>query len=281
MKALGVSLTGIQGFVNHAEAAYPLYSVTVQALSGSSSGPVVATTTTNKSGMFTLTGLTGGTNYYLKFTKTSYNTSTYGAYSVTANYIKDIDQPFYLVPSRAETATDQNWRIIATWYDVQPGYYDQYYVGSASTWYPFMYYQSAGLEANAYLKDPSGIKYYWNYTGALGVSPYVAYTYDSFSGSPLECHVIQRPKTGVYRYVLRADSSDYGWGAIKYGAGKTPIYPNYPVVKIYRGNVLKNSISSSGATRDGTGTKYWHVFDLDTSTGTITIVNKITDTSPL
>ena len=52
------------------------------------------------------------------------------------------------------------------------------------------------------------------------------------------------------------------------------------MVKIYLGNTLKQTINASAATRDGTGTMYWYVFDLNTPAGTITVKNKITDTAP-
>jgi len=280
MKALGAAATGLQGFIYQAETAYPVYNVKVEAHAGSASGTLAATAYTDKSGVFTLTGLTGGTTYYLVMSKTGYLGYSGSAGAATASTIKDIAAPYFLVPGRPTTATDQNWRIIATWRDVQPGYNDFSYDTYSSTWYPYKYYQSAGMEANGYLLDPDGYLYYWNNLGALGEDPYVMYTYDSYNGSPLECFVIQRQKAGVYSYVLNAEPDDYCWGAIKYGAGGT-IYPSQPVVTVYKGNTFKKTITSSTATRDGAGTKYWHVFDLNASTGVVTVVNKITDTWPL
>jgi thermitase len=283
MKALGATATGLQGIVYQGESAFPVYNVKVEAHTGSGTGPLVKTVYTNKAGVFTFTGLTGGTNYYLKMIKTGFITLTSTAVAATAGSINDIGTPYFLVPNRASTATDQNWRIIATWKDGQPGLYDWsegYDWGGETTYWPFWYYQSAGFEGNAYLQDPDGYVYYWDNTGALGIDPYVGYLYDSYNGTPLECHVIQQPKTGVYSYVLSADPDDFCWGAIKYGAGKTPIYASNAVVKVYKGNTLKATINSSAATRVGTGTMYWHVFTLNTSSGAVTVVNKITDTAP-
>ncbi len=283
MKALGVSETGLQGMVYQAESGYPLYNVKVEAHSGSASGPLAATVYSDKAGTFTFTGLAGATNYYLIMSKAGFKNLTVWGGTPTANDIKDIGAPFFLLPNRWVTATDENWRIVTTWRDTQPGWFDfysGYYSGYSSTYYPYEYYQSAGLEANAYLEDPDGYVYSWDNPGWLGISPYVSYTYDSFNGIPLECHVIQQPKTGVYRYVLSSSPDDWCWGVIKYGAGGT-IYPGKPVVKIYKGNTLKATIKSASATQDGTGTMYWHVFDLNTASGAITIVNNITDTWPL
>ena len=283
MKALGATATGIQGFVYQAETAYPVYYVKVEAHAGSASGTLAATAYTDKSGIFTLTGLTGGTTYYLVMSKSGYLNASVSAGAATASTIKDIAAPYFLIPSRPTTAADDNWRIITTWRDMQPGFNDfayGYYYGYSSTWYPFKYYQPAGLEANGYLMDPDGYQYSYYNTGALGVDPYVMYMYDSYNGFPLECFVIQQDKPGVYSYMLSADPDEYCWGAIKYGAGGT-IYPSQPVVTIYKGNTFKKTITSSTATRDGAGTKYWHVFDLNTSTGVVTVINKITDTWPL
>jgi len=284
MKALGVSRTGFQGIVYEAETANALYNVKVEAHVGSAAGALAATAYTDKAGVFTFTGLTGGTTYYFVMTKTGYQSLSVWGGTATANDVKDIGSPFFVVPSRWSTATDANWRIMATWRDTQPGYYDYLYgfsYGYSADLYPYEYYQSTGFEGNAYLKDPDGSVYYWGDTGALAESPYVAYTYDSYGGVPLECHVIRKEKAGIYSYVLNAEPYDLCWGAIKFGAGETPIYPANPVVKIYKGNTLKATINSATATQEAGGTMYWHVFDLNATTGVVTVVNKITDTWPL
>ena len=70
--------------------------------------------------------------------------------AAVAGSIKDIDAPCFLVPSRPTTATDANWRIIVTWKDTQPGFYDYYwgYFWDGSLDYsPYQYYQLAGFEA--------------------------------------------------------------------------------------------------------------------------------------
>jgi hypothetical protein len=282
-KALGTVNTGLQGIIYDGETGFALYKVKVEVHTGSASGTLVKTVYTDKSGVFTFTGLTGGTNYYLKMILTGYQTLTPAVVAATASDIKDIGTPHFLVPNRATTATDKNWRVIVTWRDGRPGYNEfnwGYNGGYSATLLPYEYYQSTGFEGNSYLKDPDGYIYYWNNTGSLGTDPYVAFLHDSYFSTPMECTVIQRPKSGVYSFMVSADPDDYSWGAIKYGAGKTPIYPANPVVKIYLGNTLKQTINASAATRDGTGTMYWYVFDLNTPAGTITVKNKITDTAP-
>jgi Subtilase family len=282
-KALATTNTGLQGIIYDGETGFALYNVKVEAHTGSASGTLVKTVYTDKSGMFTFTGLTGGTSYYLKMIRTGYQNLTPAAVAAVASDIKDIGTPYFLVPNRTTTATDANWRIIVTWRDGQPGYneWDWGYMGGySSSFMPYQYYQSPGFEGNSYLKGPDGSIYYWDNMGGLGSDPYVALIHDSYFSAPIECTVIQRPKSGVYSYMVSADPDDYCWGAVKYGAGKTPIYAANPVVKIYKGNTLKQTISASAATRDGTGTMYWYVFDLNATAGTITVKNKITDTAP-
>jgi subtilisin family serine protease len=274
MKALGKSQTGFQGIVLDAESGFPLYNVTVKALVGAS---VKKTTTTNKAGVFTLTGLTGGTTYTFQMSKSGYITETLSGGKATTNYINDVDTSYNLVPTRTLTTADVYYRIIVSWASVQPGYEFWYYDGY--TVFPFRWWMPAGLEANAYLHTPSGYNYYWNNTGSLGEDPYVQFMHDSWNDRPVECHVIRQPESGTYQYVVCAQDTYDGWGTIKYSKGGTA-YPAYPIVRVFKGNTLIKTISSSSATRVGTGTLYWHVFNLNGSSGAVTVVNKITNTQP-
>ncbi|HPN17571.1 MAG TPA: hypothetical protein PKV64_10640, partial [Candidatus Aminicenantes bacterium] len=94
-----------------------------------------------------------------------------------------------------------------------------------------------------------------------------------------ECHVIRTPESGTYQYAVCVEDEDYGWGTVKYSKGGTA-YAAYPIVRIYKGNTLIKVINSSAATRVGTGTLYWSVFNLNAATGAVTVINKITDTKP-
>jgi len=173
----------------------------------------------------------------------------------------------------------ENWRIVAYWPSTYPGYDDYYfgaYYGYSTTYWPFEFNECAGMEANAYLRAPSGATYYWDNEGSLGVSPYVRYTYDSYIGLiPMECHVIQDQESGDYKYWLVCEDIDLNWGQLKFGDGN---YASLPVVEIYKGSTLVQTIDCSDAVQDGTGTLYWNVFVLNGDT--LTVINTITDTFP-
>jgi len=283
-KAIGVTAyTGFQGRILHGEKGYPLEYVKIEAISG---GTVEETAYTNRAGIFTLKNLDAAKAYTLRASRSGFVTRVWmpkwgslAAGHPPDKYIGDIfAQP--IVPSRPTTADDENWRIMVYWMSTQPGYYYwnyDYDIWGDYLWYPFHYYNAAGLEANAYLRDPDGYTYCWYYEGALGTSPYVKFMHDSWSDTPVECHVIQRQKTGTYTYWLTASPDDWGWGTMKYSPG-SPYYPNKPVVIVYKGDTPKAIINSASATQVGSGTMYWHVFDLNGDT--ITIVNEIQDTVP-
>lgn len=274
MKALGKSQTGFQGIVLNAEGAYPLNGAKVEALVGTT---VKTSTTTNKAGFFTLIGLTGGTTYTLRFSRAGYLTESYSAGAATANLIKDADASYNLVPIRTLTSTDKYYRIVLSWGSGQPGY-DFYYM-DGYTYFPYRWWMPAGMEANSYLYTPSGYTYGWWDTGSLAESPYVQFMHDSYFDRSAECHVIRTPESGTYQYAVCVEDEDYGWGTVKYSKGGTA-YAAYPIVRIYKGNTLIKVINSSAATRVGTGTLYWSVFNLNAATGAVTVINKITDTKP-
>jgi hypothetical protein len=274
------SNTGFQGMILHGEKGYPLAGTKVQAITG---GAVKATATSNQAGFFTLTGLKAGSSYNLKFTQSGFVTRQMNAGKPPSGKIKDLS-PEFIVPSRASTASDQNWRIVVYWKGTDPGFYDFLFdniyspsYAGYSPEYPYHYFNAAGLEANAYLKNPDGDLFYWYDIGNLGQEPFIKYMHDSITGEPIECHVIQRQVSGKYQYWVRIDPSDFGWGSIKYAVGN-PFYSQNPFVVVYKGNTQKAVIKSSSATRVESGTKYWYVFDL--SGDTVTVKNTVQDTSP-
>lgn len=282
-KALGGRLAGgFIGRVLNGESGAPLTGVKVDAMKGTT---VAATVYSNKAGYYTLPNLSSYTlGYKLRLSKSGFATRTTPSVgNRPAGTLRSVtDQP--IAPSRASTTADENWRIIAAWRHMNPGvdYYIQGYDnGYFSTYFPFTYYHAAGLEANAYLKAPSGQTFYWRNLGSLNSAPYTKYIHDSWNDEiPLESHVIREQETGTYKYWLRIDPNDYGWGSIKYGLGTTanPSYPSYPVVLVYKGNTLVKTINASSATRDGVGTKYWNVLTL--TGNTVTVINRVTDTAP-
>lgn len=281
-KALGGTMTG--GFIGRVlggESGEPLDGVKVEALVGTT---VKATSTTNRAGMYVFPTLASSTTgYTLRLSKTGFVTRTTAnlGNAGTGNLKNVADQP--IAPSRATTTADENWRIIVSWAHQNPGH-DYWYNGwgweGFADYFPFNWYHSAGLEANAYLVTPSGSKVYWGSEGALTSSPYAKLMHDSYSSTPIESHVIRDQASGTYKYYLRVDPNDYGWGAIRYGLGTTanPSYPSYPTVLVYKGNTLMKTISATTAARVGSGTKYWNVLTLNGNT--VTVINKITDTAP-
>lgn len=281
-KALGGTLAGgFIGRVLHGELGQTLENVKVEAMKGST---VAATALTNRAGYYILPSLASYTSgYTLRLSKSGFVTRTTPSVGDRpAGSLKSVsDQP--IAPSRATTTADENWRIIVSWTHGDPGYdfwVNGYWWSGFYDYFPYTWYHSAGLEANAYLKTPSGTTIYWGYKGSLTSTPYAQFMHDSYAATPIETHVIRDQASGTYKYWLRVDPDDYGWGAIKYGLGTTanPSYPSYPVVLVYKGNTLMKTIYASAATRSGTGTKYWNVLTLNGNT--VTSINQITDTLP-
>lgn len=284
--ALGGTVAG--GFVGRVldgESGQPLEGVKVDAVSGST---VAATATTSRAGYYLLPSVPSNTaGYGLRLSRSGYVTvfSPNLGNRPTGTLQSVVDLP--IVPLRAATSTDENWRIVASWRHGEPGldYYNVgYYNAGYSTYYPFTYYHAPGLEANAYLRTSDGYtKISWRNTGSLTTEPMARFMHDSYKSTPLEAHVIRDKQAGTYNYWISVDPSDYGWGAIKYGLGTTanPSIPTLPMVWVYKGNTLVKTISAASATRDGTGTKYWNVLNLtDSTTAPVVVINKVTDTLP-
>jgi hypothetical protein len=280
-KALGGTLSGgFIGRVLHGEAGQPLENVKVKAMAGTT---VAATVYTNRAGYYVLPTLTSSASgYSLRFTKAGYVTrSSVNVGDRPAGTLTSVcDQP--IAPSRATTASDENWRIIMSWGHQNPGsdfWQSGYKNDNFSSYFPYTWYHSAGLEANAYLTTPSGHQISWYNRGTLTASPYAMLMHDSYNDStPIETHVIRDQESGTYHYKVSVDPDDYCWGTIKYGLGNTanPSLPNYPVVLVYKGNVLKKTIRAASATRVDTGSLYWDVLTLNGDT--VTVINEITDT---
>jgi hypothetical protein len=277
----GTVAGGFFGRILQGETAQPLGGVTVQALAGAT---VAATTTTTAAGFYTLPNLASSTTgYTLRLSKSGYVTRTTRSLgNRPAGIISNVhDEP--ILPSRASTTADENWRVVVYWHHQNPGFdywYDGWYWDGYDDYFPYTSYHAAGLEANAYLRLPSGSVIYYGSTGSLGSTPYVRFMHDSWDGRPIETHVIRDQAAGVHTYWLRVDPASYGWGAIKYGLGTTanPSYPSYPKVLVYKGNTLVRTIDAATATRVGAGTKYWKVLTLNGNT--VTPINQITDTAP-
>ena len=278
MKALNIDKTGFQGQVIHGEKGYPVLGAKVEV---KLSGVVVETAWTNKYGMWTVQGLDNNLGYGIKVSKAGYVTR-HGWIGKPGTYgmIKDLPGPFLLLPSRSSTGTFENWRIVVSWNRINPGEDDiayGYLFDYSSTLWPNYWYDSAGMEANAYLKAPSGMTYYYGEEGMLGTAPFVRHMHDSYwaDSYPFECLVIQDQEAGDYKFWVVCEDADLCWGQMNFGPGN---YPNYPVAYIYKGNSLKATIECKAATQDASGTKYWNVCIINGDV--VTAVNVITDTWP-
>jgi hypothetical protein len=278
MKALGMSKTGFQGQVIHGEKGYPVNGAKVEV---NLSGAVVKTAWTNNYGVWTANGLNHTLGYQIRVSKAGYVTSqSWVGKPGTSGSIKDLKGPFLLLPKRGSTGSFENWRIVVSWPSISPGEEESafgYILGYSSTFWPYYWYESAGLEANAYLKSPSGATYYYDEAGALGTAPFVRYMHDSYwhDDYPFEGFVIQDQEAGTYKFWIVCEDINLGWGQMKYGAGD---YPSYPIAYIYKGNTLKMKIKCKDATRNGSGTKYWKVCTINGDV--VTRINVITNIWP-
>jgi len=275
MKAMGGSITGIQGQIINGEMGYPVNGAKVEVKMG---GVLVKTTYTNSAGIWTATGLNPSTIYTILITKPGFvaRWAWIGAPG-TSGEIRDLNSPIPLVPSRPITTTYENWRIVVYWPSTSPGFYDYYYgyvLGYSTSWWPYEWFKSAGMEANSYLETPSDTISYSN-PGLLGTDPYVRFMHDSYwdTKAPFESFVIQDQETGDYKFWVSCDAPEWCWGQLRFGTT-----PNPPTVYVYKGDTLMEIVQCRLAIRDGWSRKYWNVFVLNGDT--ITVINTITDTWP-
>lgn len=264
---------GVMGKVIHGENGYPVGGVKVEAISGST---VVATATTNSSGIYYFTSLNPSTSYNLRFSKSGFVTRSISGVTPVSGGFREVNKQFIL-QSRATTSTDENWRVVVLWKSTEPGYYEWDYEGNS--WFPYYSYNTAGMEGNFYMALPSGGTLGWYNEGSLSTYPFAKFMRDSWwlDPEPIEAFVIRDQEPGTYKFYFIAHSDDAGWGTIKFTPG-TPAYPMYPVAYVYKGNTLKATINSAGATRVGEGYGVWYICDI--SGDTVTVRNKIQDTTP-
>ncbi len=259
MKALGLSATGFVGQVLNGQTGKPLSGATVKAFAGTT---LVTSTTTNQAGMFVITGLTGGTNYRLNFTKTGFGAMNYTA-AASAGNILDLPTPMVMPQLRPAG----QWSITIKWRSWQPGYYDAYYsYPSKASWYPYYWYDAPGTFFAARLAVPGyGLIYRDDRGYPLG-EPYAYMTTDAWDfKNPVTNFIITQVKAGTYKIWTRLDNINddyYEWGKYKTVSGK-----NLPAITayIYQGSTLKGTVYANSAT--GTGA-YWYIGDITGSTFT-------------
>lgn len=263
---------GVMGRVIHGENGYPLGDVKVDAIIGSS---VVASTTTNISGIYYFTSLDPSKSYNLRFSKSNFVARSISGVIPVGGGFREVSKQFIL-QSRATTSTYENWRVVVLWKSTEPGLYEREFEGNP--WFPYYSYNAAGMEGNFYIELPSGEILGWYNEGSLTVYPFAKFMRDSWlDGEPVEAFVIRDQQPGTYKLYFTAYSNDMGWGAINFGP-RCPVYPMYPVAYVYKGNVLKATINSSSAIREGMEYRIWYICDI--SGDTVTVKNKIQDTAP-
>jgi len=256
-KALGITLTGIQGQVLSAE------SWDWRGLDGLGGVKVTATTTkyaySVNGGFYTITGLAPGT-YTLKASKSGYVTETLTVTVTAGSITEDVD--FYMVRVKpTDTLT-----VVATWNLWNPGMYETYW------WYGWFehpdmpqFYEVAGREMDAKLQIlPDNIVISpedWRYS----CDPYAEVTSDSYQrGRPIDA-ITYKPKSGKnYNFGLSLNPYRWNWGKI---AG------SMAVVKVYKGSSIIATISSAAATGIS---DFWLYAYKQAGTGSITSVNKRT-----
>jgi subtilisin family serine protease len=277
-RALGKRVAGgFMGRVLQGESGKPLAGVKVEALAGSL---VKASTLTTTAGFYVLPSLGSySAGYRLRFSKTGLVTRTTGSLGDrTARQVRMVaDQP--ILPSRPSTATEENWRIVVTWPSTSPGR-DVQSMGGHYTYEPNETWNAPGLEANAYLKTPTGDILGWANSGNLLAVPFARFPHDSWNDTPIETFILRDQQAGTYRFWVSADAADWCWGAIRYGKTDSPAstYPVSPMVLVYKGDSLRASISATTAERDGDGTKYWNVLTLKGDV--VSVVNRVSDSKP-
>ncbi|RJR46285.1 MAG: hypothetical protein C4567_02440 [Deltaproteobacteria bacterium] len=261
MKALGQKATGFSGVVFNGQNGLPLPGVKVVAT------PDGITATTNASGFYTLTGLTAGTTYSLKFSRSTFGSVTLGGQVAVADKIKDLPRPAHLNKQRAAG----QWTVLFSHRNFHPGYQDAVYTYQYD-WWPIPWAKTSGLHFAPRLERNGTVIVEPSTPGSLVAAPYAAITNDDWNrSSGSKNMVISQVQSGTYRIWTRLDNfqdSYYEWGSYK-GPGQSL------KARIYNGADLQGTAVAAKATGSGS---YWWVADL--SGGTLTIQNKMGTTAP-
>jgi len=299
MKLMGINVTGFTGAVYSGSTGRPLSGVTVEVLLHTG-GTVMAGTATGPDGFFTVTGLTGGTVYDIRFSKTKYSTFTFNNFgpglTATANYLVDLPQAVSL---RQTVPGASQWSLMITWNSWQPGYRDATveftppnwtnpFIGKPP-WYPFYWYNSAGTYFTPRLKLPNGTtilhtnnpgnRFSPTYYSQMTADPWMAnYDTGNFTSTPVANFIITQLLPGADPYKLYCNLNNgadpltyYEWG--NYPASKAVAY-------LYKGNTLVATVPVSAATLTGSTNNWWYIASINNVTNTQTVVNTRQDTEP-
>jgi hypothetical protein len=251
-KALGITLTGIQGQIIDAEnpnwLLNTLGGVKVKAT-------LVKYAFSNNGGFYTITGLAPGT-YTLEVTKNGYVKET-RTVTVTAGQITE-DVDFYMVKVKA---TDLR-TVVVSWDSWNPGLLEMWYGFFKGLEHPDMprFDAVAGREFDSYLWIlPDDVKIGFDVLSGLDAALVVA---SGWVERPFET-IVYKPISGkTYRFGAGLSPYLYNWGKIV-GSGA--------ITKVYRGASIISTINSGAAT--GTADFWWHAYN-QAGTGPPTVMNK-------
>jgi hypothetical protein len=242
-KALGITLTGIQGQIIDAENPdwflNTLGGVKVKATA-------VKYAFSNNGGFYTIIGLAPGT-YTLEATKSGYVKET-RTVTVTAGQITE-DVDFYMVRVKS---TDLR-TVVVSWNSWNPGLLELlgFYYGLEHPDMPRVEV-TAGCDVDAVLHMlPDDVRSWPTVNSWLIERPFDTVVYKPLSGKTYRFGVVESPYMGF-------------WGRIA-GSGA--------IAKIYGGSSIILTINSAEAT--GTADFWWHVYN-QAGIGLLTIVNKRT-----
>jgi subtilisin family serine protease len=251
-KALGITLTGIQGQIIDAENPdwflNTLGGVRVKAT-------LVKYAFSNNGGFYTITGLAPGT-YTLEVTKNGYVKET-RTVTVTAGQITE-DVDFYMVKVKA---TDLR-TVVVSWDSWNPGLLEMWYGFFKGLEHPDIprFDAVAGREFDSYLWIlPDDVKIGFDVLSGLDAALVVA---SGWVERPFET-IVYKPISGkTYRFGTGLSPYLYNWGKIV-GSGA--------ITKVYRGTSIISTINSGAAT--GTADFWWHAYN-QAGTGPPTVINK-------
>jgi hypothetical protein len=254
-KALGITLTGIQGQIIDAENTDWFYNTL--------GGVKVAATPTkyafsNNGGFYTIVGLAPGT-YTLKATKNGYVTEVRTVTVKAGEITEDVD--FYMVRVKpADYLT-----VVVSWSSWNPGLGELYgfYYGLEHPDMPRAD-TTAGKEMDITLHIlPDNIRIMFYGEGNLTRPPYAQKVAESWIIERPFDTIIYKPLQGkTYRLGVAESPYLWRWGKIP-GSGA--------IAKIYKGASIISTIDSVKAT--GTADFWWYVYN-QTGTGSPTVINK-------
>jgi hypothetical protein len=229
----------VSGTVTDALNGQPLAVVTVRLLSGST---VIATTTNNQDGTYSITG-PPGTGYTVEFSKTGYITSTASNVTITANTTTG-NVNAALSPILQEGQT----RIVLTW-GANPSDLDSHLTGPIP---------NSSQRFEVFFGDP----------GSATSSPFAALDVDDTDAFGPETTTIYQQFSGVYRFFVHAFTCDM--------PNDIPcdlaLFNSGAQVQVFQGNALVATYNVHDVTGNQTG-RVWTVFELNGST--ITPINTI------